>query len=71
MRLAYPLALASVRRKSAQVGGLRGGLLEPRKSRGPQMALTDSALKALKSRAKASKAADEKGLYVHVTPAGG
>lgn len=35
------------------------------------MALTDSALKALKSRAKASKAADEKGLYVHVTPAGG
>lgn len=35
------------------------------------MALTDSALKALKPRAKAFKVADEKGLYVHVTPAGG
>lgn len=35
------------------------------------MALTDSALKALKPRAKAYKVTDEKGLYVHVTPAGG
>lgn len=35
------------------------------------MALTDSALKALKPRAKAYKVADEKGLYVQVTPAGG
>ena len=34
------------------------------------MALTDSALKALKPRAKAFKVSDEKGLYVHVTPAG-
>lgn len=35
------------------------------------MALTDSALKALKPRATAYKVTDEKGLYVHVTPAGG
>lgn len=35
------------------------------------MALTDSALKALKPRAKAYKVTDEKGLYVQVTPAGG
>jgi integrase len=35
------------------------------------MALTDSALKALKPRAKAYKVADGKGLYIHVTPAGG
>lgn len=34
------------------------------------MALTDSALKALKPRASAYKVADEKGLYVQVTPAG-
>lgn len=35
------------------------------------MALTDSTLKALKPHAKAYKVADEKGLYVQVTPAGG
>jgi integrase len=35
------------------------------------MALTDSALKAIKPRAKAYKVADGKGLYIHVTPAGG
>jgi integrase len=35
------------------------------------MALTDSALKALKPRATAYKVTDEKGLYVQVTPAGG
>lgn len=35
------------------------------------MALTDSALRALKPRAKQYKVADEKGLYVLVTPAGG
>lgn len=35
------------------------------------MALTDSALRALKPRETAYKAADEKGLYVLVTPAGG
>jgi integrase len=35
------------------------------------MALTDSALKALKPREKAYKVTDEKGLYVLVTPAGG
>lgn len=34
------------------------------------MALTDFALKALKPRATAFKVSDEKGLYVHVTPAG-
>ena len=34
------------------------------------MALTDSALKALKPRDKAYKATDAKGLYVLVTPAG-
>lgn len=35
------------------------------------MALTDTALKALKPREKAFKVADEKGLYVQVTPSGG
>lgn len=35
------------------------------------MALTDSALKALKPRATAYKVTDEKGLYVQVTPASG
>lgn len=35
------------------------------------MALTDSAIRALKPRVKAYKVADEKGLYVLVTPAGG
>ena len=34
------------------------------------MALTDSAIRALKPREKAYKAADEKGLYLLVTPAG-
>jgi integrase len=34
------------------------------------MALTDSALKAIKPRAKAFKVSDEKGLYIQVTPAG-
>ncbi len=35
------------------------------------MALTDSAIRALKPRDKAYKVADEKGLYLLVTPAGG
>lgn len=35
------------------------------------MALTDSAIRSLKPRAKAYKAADEKGLYLQVTPSGG
>ena len=35
------------------------------------MSLTDTAIRALKSRDKAYKAADEKGLYLLVTPAGG
>lgn len=35
------------------------------------MALTDSAIRALKPRAGAYKVADEKGLYLMVTPAGG
>ena len=35
------------------------------------MALTDTAIKALKSQAKAYKVSDEKGLYLFVTPAGG
>lgn len=35
------------------------------------MALTDSAIRALKPREAACKAADEKGLYLMVTPAGG
>ncbi|MEI6486778.1 MAG: Arm DNA-binding domain-containing protein [Sphingomonadales bacterium] len=35
------------------------------------MALTDSAIRALKPRAAAYKVADEKGLYLMVTPAGG
>lgn len=39
--------------------------------KGPQMALTDSAIRVLKSRDKAYKVADEKGLYLFVTPSGG
>ena len=35
------------------------------------MALTDTVIKALKPRDKPYKAADEKGLYLLVTPAGG
>ena len=35
------------------------------------MALTDSAIRALKPRDTAYKMADEKGLYLMVTPAGG
>lgn len=35
------------------------------------MALTDTALKALKARDKAYKVSDERGLYVQVTPSGG
>ncbi len=35
------------------------------------MALTDSAIRALKPRERAYKVADEKGLYLQVTPAGG
>jgi hypothetical protein len=35
------------------------------------MSLTDSAIRALKPREKAYKVADEKGLYLQVTPSGG
>jgi hypothetical protein len=35
------------------------------------MPLTDSAIRALKSRDKTYKVADEKGLYLQVTPSGG
>jgi len=35
------------------------------------MALTDSAIRALKTHEKAYKATDEKGLYLYVTPSGG
>jgi integrase len=35
------------------------------------MALTDTAIRALKPREKAFKVADEKGLYLQITPAGG
>ena len=35
------------------------------------MALTDSAIRALKPRDAVYKVADEKGLYLMVTPAGG
>ena len=39
--------------------------------KGPQMALTDTAIRALKPGGKDYKAADEKGLYLLVTPTGG
>lgn len=39
--------------------------------KGPQMALTDSAVRVLKARDRAYKVADEKGLYLLVTPSGG
>src|SRR6478609_4659680 len=42
-----------------------------RNRKAPRMALTDSAIRALKPRDKAYKIADEKGLYLLVTPAGG
>ena len=35
------------------------------------MALTDSAIRAIKSRDKSYKVADEKGLYLLVSPSGG
>lgn len=35
------------------------------------MALTETAIRALKPKAKAYKVADEKGLYLLVTPSGG
>ena len=35
------------------------------------MALTDSAIRALKPRDRAYKISDERGLYLQVTPAGG
>lgn len=39
--------------------------------KGPQMALTDSAIRAIKARDRAYKVADERGLYLLVTPSGG
>jgi integrase len=39
--------------------------------KGPQMALTETAIRALKARDKPFKQADEKGLYLLITPSGG
>ena len=38
--------------------------------KGPHMSLTENRLKALKPKDKAYKVADERGLYVEVTPVG-
>lgn len=44
---------------------------EPHPEKGPQMALNDTVIKAAKPREKNWKLADEKGLYLLITPAGG
>ena len=41
------------------------------KLKGPQMPLSETGIRALKTREKAYKASDEKGLYLLVTPSGG
>lgn len=78
MSSSAPRKVASVRVQSDRFGGLLGGIwqkapmvgaCDPEK--GPHMALTDKAIKAAKPRDKDWKLADEKGLYLLVTPAGG
>lgn len=63
--------IALVRPQPGKFGGFRGGLSETPESKGPQMPLTETAIRALKPREKSYKATDEKGLYLLVTPAGG
>ena len=63
--------LADDRPYADDIGGLLGGLLEKPILKGPQMALTDTAIRALKPSTKDYKASDEKGLYLLVTPTGG
>ena len=65
---------ADDRLQSGDFGGLRGGLSIPPISigphEGPQMSITETAIRALKPRVKPYKVADEKGLYLLVTPSG-
>src|SRR4051794_32338705 len=71
IELVQPPVFVTDRPHSRADGGLRGGLLKPARLEGPQMALTDTSIRALKPREKPYKVADERGLYLLVTPSGG
>src|SRR3546814_10672100 len=47
-----------------------GGLVRPRQKRGPQMALTDTAIRKAKPKEKPYKVTDSQGLYLLVNPGG-
>jgi Arm DNA-binding domain len=47
------------------------GLLQKPLEKGPHMALTETRLRALKVKDKPYKVADQRGLYIEVTPSGG
>ena len=71
------LALGSFRNVPPVLGGSRhfcgpsAGLCETTLGKGPHMPLTETRLRALKAKDKPYKVADQRGLYVEVTPAGG
>src|SRR4051812_8781087 len=52
-------------------GAFMGAFQRARNKKAPTVALTDSAIRALRPREKAYKVADDKGLYLQVTPSGG
>jgi integrase len=64
----WPFLLVCIRKISGVSVGVSG---ESGKGDTPTMALTDVSIRALKPREKPYKAADGKGLYLYVTPAGG
>jgi hypothetical protein len=57
----WPLASALLRLHFGEFGGLRGGPLQIAKMKGPQMALTDIALRNARPMVKPYKLTDEKG----------
>ncbi len=69
---------ADIREQSRIIGGLGGGLLMisgaesgSLEEKGPHMALNDIMIRAAKHKEKAWKLADEKGLYLLISPTGG
>ena len=62
---------AFVRPQSDEFVGWFGGLPIKAFMQGPQMPLTDAAIRVFKPSDKEYKVTDEKGLYLLVTPAGG
>src|SRR5690606_26938215 len=71
------LALGSFRIVPPVLGGSRhfcgpfGAFAKTTLGKGPHMPLTETRLRALKTKDKSYKVADQRGLYIEVTPAGG